>query len=216
MGVNFIYNYQTDGASKGITVIQNLISILGNTLFIIAFLLLVHLISYRKLNTIVYIFYIVINAYFIAVEKQAFQDPRPFFYNSKIEALEWTCPRSYGFPSGHSWVSILLYEPIFSDMFGTKGYKKIALLVTILTGVLIPLSRQYLGSHTADQVTSGVLHSLTALVFYRYFLHTKIWNFLNRICLGFSTSFTIIITSILFLISTAVPFIIYAININHR
>lgn len=84
MGVNFIYNYQTDGANEAITVIQNLISILGNTIFIIAFLLLVHLISYRKLNTIVYIFYIVINAYFIAIEKQAFQDPRPFFYNSKI------------------------------------------------------------------------------------------------------------------------------------
>jgi hypothetical protein len=67
MGVNFIYSYQTDGASQAITVIQNLISILGNTIFIVAFLLLVHLLSYRKLNTIVYIFYIVINAYFIAV-----------------------------------------------------------------------------------------------------------------------------------------------------
>jgi membrane-associated phospholipid phosphatase len=99
---------------------------------------------------------------------------------------------------------------------GTKGYKKIALLVAVLTGVLIPISRQYLGSHTADQVTSGVLHSLVALVFYRYFLHTKIWKFLNKIYLGFFDTFTIAITSILFLASIAVPFIIYGINTNHR
>lgn len=101
-------------------------------------------------------------------------------------------------------------------MIGTKGYKKFALLVAVLTGILIPISRQYLGSHTADQVTSGVLHSLAALIFYRYFLHQKIWNFLNRICLGLSSTLATIITTIIFLISIAVPFIIYAININHR
>lgn len=87
MGVNFIYNYQSNYQTSAITIIQNLISILGNTYFIVAFLILVHIIAYRKLNTIVYIFYIVINAYLIAVEKQAYQDPRPFYYNSNIQAL---------------------------------------------------------------------------------------------------------------------------------
>lgn len=87
MGVNFIYNYQQNGQTSGITVIQNLISILGNTAFIVAFLVVVHLLTYRKLCSIVYIFYIVINAYLIAVEKQAYQDPRPFHYDSHITAL---------------------------------------------------------------------------------------------------------------------------------
>lgn len=109
MGVNFIFNYQSDYQTSGVTVIQNLISLLGNTFFIVAFLIVVHLLTYRKLNSIVYIFYIVINAYLIAVEKQAYQDPRPFHYDGNIKALEWTCPKSYGFPSGHSWVSVLLY-----------------------------------------------------------------------------------------------------------
>jgi hypothetical protein len=84
MGINFIYSYQSQDQTQAITVIQNLISILGNTYFIVAFLIFVHIVVYRKLNTIVYIFYIVINAYLIAVEKQAYQDPRPFFYDSRI------------------------------------------------------------------------------------------------------------------------------------
>jgi hypothetical protein len=84
MGVNFIYNYQADYQTKAITVIQNIISILGNTFFIVAFLIVTHILAYRKLNTIVYLFYIVLNAYLIAVEKQAYQDPRPFFYDSRI------------------------------------------------------------------------------------------------------------------------------------
>jgi len=87
MGVNFIFNYQQNNQTSGITTIQNLISILGNTAFIVAFLVVVHLLTYRKLCSIVYIFYIVINAYLIAVEKQAYQDPRPFHYDSHIAAL---------------------------------------------------------------------------------------------------------------------------------
>ena len=107
--MNFIYEYQTNNSHAVITVIQNIISILGNTIFIIAFLAIVHIITYRKMYTIVYLFYISINAYLISVEKQAYHDPRPFFSNSAIQALEWTCPRSFGFPSGHSWIAILLY-----------------------------------------------------------------------------------------------------------
>lgn len=88
MGVNFIHNYQTSYQTSyqtgAITVIQNIISILGNTFFIVAFLIVVHLLAFRKLASVVYIFYIVCNAYLIAVEKQAYQDPRPFFYNSNI------------------------------------------------------------------------------------------------------------------------------------
>jgi len=87
MGLNFIYNYQTSGQSSAVTVIQNILSILGNTFFIVAFLAAIHILAYRKMATIVYVFYIVCNAYLIAVEKQAYQDPRPFFYNANIQAL---------------------------------------------------------------------------------------------------------------------------------
>lgn len=216
MGVNFIYNYQTDSQTSAITVIQNIISILGNTFFIVAFLIFVHILVYRKLNTIVYIFYIVANAYLIAVEKQAYQDPRPFFYNSQIASLEWTCPRSYGFPSGHSWISVLLYEPVISDIIGTKGWKKLLLLWIILTGTLVPISRQYLGSHTSDQVTSGILHSMSALILYKYLLQDHIYRLAIKTMKGLSIKLTLVLNSLFFLISIAVPFIIYGYNVNNR
>jgi len=86
-GMNFIYEYQTNNSNAVITVIQNIISIMGNTIFIIAFLAIVHIITYRKMYTIVYLFYISINAYFISIEKQAYHDPRPFHSHISIESL---------------------------------------------------------------------------------------------------------------------------------
>jgi membrane-associated phospholipid phosphatase len=213
MGVNFIYTYQTSYQTGAITVIQNIISILGNTFFIVAFLIVVHLLAYRKLASVVYIFYIVCNAYLIAVEKQAYQDPRPFSYNPNIQSLEWTCPRSYGFPSGHSWVSVLLYEPVVADFIGTVGWRKIILFWIILTGTLIPISRQYLGSHTADQVTSGVLHSMSALILYKCFLQDCIYRLLARAFKGISMGLLLTLNTIFFGLSIAVPFIIYRINV---
>ena len=154
--------------------------------------------------------YIAINAYFISIEKQAYQDSRPFFYNDQIEALEWTCPRSYGFPSGHSWVSVLLYEPVISDLIGTKGWKKLILITILLTGALIPISRQYLGSHTADQVTSGALHSISALILYRFLLQEQIYGLAISAVRGVSQKVILVAASILFAISILVPFIIYS------
>lgn len=216
MGVNFIYSYQSSSQTGGVTVIQNLISILGNTFFIVAFLIVVHLLTYRKLYSIVYIFYISCNAYLIAVEKQAYQDPRPFFYDARIQALEWSCPKSYGFPSGHSWISILLYEPIISDLIGTGGWKKLILVWILFTGTLIPISRQYLGSHTADQVTSGVLHSMCALILYKCHFQSSIYRLISKTFQGVSLKITLIINTICFLISIAVPFIIYSYNVNNK
>ncbi len=81
MGLNFILEYQANYSSSFVTAVQNIISILGNTYFIVAFLALVHLLFFRKLNTFVYLCYIVFNAYLISVSKQAFQEPRPFYYD---------------------------------------------------------------------------------------------------------------------------------------
>ncbi len=160
--------------------------------------------------------YIVINTYFISLSKQAFQDPRPFYSDDQIEALEWTCPRSYGFPSGHSWVAILLYEPVISDLIGTKGWKKILLGIVVLLGVLMPISRQYLGSHTADQVTSGILYSIAALILYKYWLQEQMYKLAANAMKGRKLKLIVIITTVFFFISIAVPFAIYSININNR
>ena len=83
-GVEFIINYQNYHQTSAITVIQNIVSLFGNTFFVIALLAICHAVFYRKLITLIFIFYIVANAYLISVEKQAFHDPRPFHYSSQI------------------------------------------------------------------------------------------------------------------------------------
>jgi len=110
----------------------------------------------------------------------------------------------------------LLYEPIISDFIGTQGWKKMFLLWILITGTLIPLSRQYLGSHTADQVTSGVLHSMAALIFYKCYFQDKIYRTIINTFKGFSLGLTITINSICFGLSIAVPFIIYSINVDKK
>lgn len=209
MGLNFIHTYQSEHQTSLITQIQNVVSLLCNTFFVIALLALVIIAAYRKLNATVFVCYIAINAYIISVEKQAFHDPRPFHYDQRIEALEWRCQKSFGFPSGHSWMSVLLYEPIISDMFGVHGIKKIALVVLILTGVLVPLSRLYLGSHSSDQIVSGVLHSLAMLLLYRYYFQEKMFKLMTNCLKGNSRVAIFILNTIFLILSMAAPLALY-------
>jgi len=55
--------------------------------------------------------------------------------------LEWSCPGSFGFPSGHSWYSVLVYEPIISDFIGSKGKNKYLLAFILMVAIFVPLSR---------------------------------------------------------------------------
>ena len=111
---------------------------------------------------------------------------------------------------------VLLYEPVIADLIGTAGWRKIILIWIVLTGTLIPISRQYLGSHTADQVTSGLLHSITALILYKCLFQNAIYRLLARAFKGISMGVLLVLNTICFGLSIAVPFIIYRINIYDR
>jgi len=113
-------------------------------------------------------------------------------------------------------VSVLLYEPVISDLIGTKGWRKFILIWIILTGVLIPISRQYLGSHTSDQVTSGVLHSLSFLILYRFVIQNQIYKLLVNSLKGNSKIIIVIVTTFAYLVSIAIPFILYGVNNSSR
>ena len=106
-------------------------------------------------------------------------------------------------------MSVLLYEPIISDMFGVHGIKKIALVVLILTGVLVPLSRLYLGSHSSDQIVSGVLHSLAMLLLYRYYFQEKMFKLMTNCLKGNSRVAIFILNTIFLILSMAAPLALY-------
>jgi len=72
LGINHIYKYQTKYESHLMTKIENIISMIGKTETIITILVAVHLLTYKKLSSIVYIFYITLNASLISIEKQIF------------------------------------------------------------------------------------------------------------------------------------------------
>lgn len=85
-----------------------------------------------------------------------------------------------------------------------------------MTGTLIPISRQYLGSHTSDQVTSGVLHSMAALIMYKYWLELRIYRLLINALKGISKKLIFSINTLFFLISVAIPMILYSVNVDYR
>ena len=72
-GLDFIFSYQTNGSHDFVTVVFNLITLLGNTYFVVALLVLVFLVVYRKMSALAYITLAISAAYGIAVLKQAWQ-----------------------------------------------------------------------------------------------------------------------------------------------
>jgi membrane-associated phospholipid phosphatase len=130
--------------------------------------------------------------------------------------LEWSCPGSFGFPSGHSWYAVLFYEPIISDFIGSRGKNKYVLVFVLMTGLFVPLSRLYLGSHSLNQVVYGLFNSLCFLVLYRYILQKSIYKLFVKFLQGKIKRKMVIMISIMFGVAVLTSFIIYSVNINHR
>lgn len=108
-GLNFIHDYQTDQNSSFVRVVYNLISLLGNTIFLGILLICMFILPFRRANALVYMSYMIFNLYLISVLKSAYAEIRPFWASSLINQWQWTCETAYGFPSGHSWISVLIY-----------------------------------------------------------------------------------------------------------
>lgn len=108
-GLNFIYAYQSLQPAPAIHIIQNLISLLCNPIGVGVTMGLYYIITNRKLLVIVHLSYFLFSTYIIAILKQAFQQSRPIWYDSRIQNWEWFCPTDFGNPSGHSFAVIMLY-----------------------------------------------------------------------------------------------------------
>jgi hypothetical protein len=83
-GLNITSSFQQSHPSETIISIFNIFNILGNSSFIFGCLAAVHLLTSRKLLSIVFISYIALNVYVINVEKLFWQEPRPYSYDYRI------------------------------------------------------------------------------------------------------------------------------------
>lgn len=108
-GINFISSYQASQPWPAIRVIQNLFSLICNPIGVGVVLGVYYIVVNRKLLLIVHVSYFLFATYIIAILKQAFQQSRPIWYDSRISNWEWFCPKDFGNPSGHSFAVILLY-----------------------------------------------------------------------------------------------------------
>lgn len=84
LGVNFIYNMQHTVPHGWIVVIQNLLSLLCEIPVIGAILVIYYIVVKRKLLLLVHLSYFLFSIYIIALLKQAFQQSRPYWYDSRI------------------------------------------------------------------------------------------------------------------------------------
>lgn len=91
MSMNFIVNYQTEQTSDVVVIFYNVISFVCSTPFVVGLLGLLHFVLKRKFATSAFIYYIVLNAYLMALQKQLYQDPRPFAYDSRVRLEDWIC-----------------------------------------------------------------------------------------------------------------------------
>lgn len=112
LGVNVIYQMQVGFPSKTFEVFMNIFSIICNTP-IIAFIFLLQMgIVKHKFKVLIHLSFFLLGFHIIAILKQAYQQSRPIWVTDKINRYEWFCPTDFGNPSGHSYVSFPLFEPI--------------------------------------------------------------------------------------------------------
>jgi membrane-associated phospholipid phosphatase len=112
-------------------------------------------------------------AFFNGLAKYFFESARPTELTESILAVQSDLIKesSFGFPSGHSHVSILVWGILFLE-FKNKFFRAFALFVIIFT----PFSRMYAGVHYPGDVLGGFSMGLTSLLLIE-FLFYKIPNF---------------------------------------
>jgi membrane-associated phospholipid phosphatase len=96
-----------------------------------------------------------------------FQSPRPFGLSSQFQEIQkYVSESSFGVPSGHAHVSILVWGIVFLD-FQNKWIKAIALFFMIFT----PFSRLYAGVHYPGDVLLGFTCGAISLVLIQKLFH---------------------------------------------
>lgn len=109
----------------------------------------------------------------------------------------------------------MLYEPIISDVIG-YGRRKLWALVLLFFCIMVPISRMYLGVHSANQIFFGLTLGLIFLVLYKFvyqkYLYFLFWSMLMK----HEKVKKLAITIILNVIALVVPIIFYEVNVANR
>lgn len=173
------------------------------------------LVSKRKLQVLIHLICFVWGTYFIGLLSQSIQQSRPHWFDIRIQNYDKLCPMTFGNPSGHSYAIIMLYEPMLSDSIGYGKFKFMSIFLVLLW-VLIPISRMYLGSHSANQVLFGIVVGLCFLIIFKYvfqkLLYDLCWGFLTKSSVQKRRLLTVVLVNILCFIIPIIFFFVLANN----
>lgn len=133
-----------------------LITFLGEELFLIAVICALYWCIDKKLATQIGFTYICAGLCVQSL-KITFRIPRPWVVDSNFKAVESAVPAAtgYSFPSGHTQGAASMFGPLAFHF--KKWYVKSACVLTFL---LIGFSRMYLGCHTPKDVLVSLILSL--------------------------------------------------------
>ena len=182
MTLSFIIDYQNHG-NKFSEVVYNIFSLISGTEFTFVIMVLLVVFTFRKANTFVLIWYVALNTYIMAVGKMAFADPRPTWYSDKIQQLQWKCEYTYGFPSGHCWIILILHWSVICDIIGT-GPHHFYLAEPLLFVIFVSLSRFYLGSHSGDHVFSSITYGFAFALMYKFQFQKLVFRLFSTLLNG--------------------------------
>jgi membrane-associated phospholipid phosphatase len=132
----------------------------------------------RKQRGLILLVFILMNSVLTAFLKAYHCDPRPFWTDDQVRNIGMACPIDFGNPSGHSWFSAVLGFGVLMD-YQDSGRKGLAVAISILMIVLVPLSRMHLGVHSLNQVLEGLICGLAMCLFFRLGLKNCIHKFLS-------------------------------------
>lgn len=156
------YNILLKIKCEPVTNAFKLVTILGNTRFIILLNIIAIIIYFLLKNKKIFLITIhsILSPIVNNILKYLFKRPRP------DEALRLITESNYSFPSGHAMISVFFYFTLIILINRSNiRHKKAFITVLLLIILLIGISRVYLGVHYISDVVGGYLIALSIIIF---------------------------------------------------
>jgi undecaprenyl-diphosphatase len=157
---NILFVLNNANFNDTITIFSQLISRYGMALIAcVNLILLLYTFKDEKMKDLRPVFLLTILSFAVAgisgdILKQVFNRPRPIMtYTGELNFL--TSSNSPAFPSGHATKSVALAVPLIFNNISNNRLIKASKIVTMLTAVLVCLSRIVLGAHYLSDVLAG-------------------------------------------------------------
>lgn len=158
----YFYNILMTFKCEYITNIFKIITVLGNTKFIIFLniIIILYFIIFKERKFLIITFNSILSPLINNILKIIFRRERP---DLSLRLINET---NYSFPSGHAMISMFFYFTLIIIINRSSlKYKKLLNLIFMLIILLIGMSRIYLGVHYLSDILGGYLIALSIILF---------------------------------------------------